>query len=170
MASQLKEDFMADQTSNFETRVKAAAIICVASRIFGETMKRPPSPNKLLRSQLAGDVMDKSMPSGRIAVLYPAKPDDQSDAEFLLSNLDEVGVVPPESWLPRRVPVKDWAEYTRAIRGLETFLQKAFTVAKLNKLESADVQGMLNFISPGLTQIPELTVRGALENGMAIFQ
>lgn len=157
----------AQQSSNLETRVKAAAAICVAGRIFAETMKRPPSPNKLLRSQLAGDVLDKTMPGVVIAQRYPSKPDEQSDLDFLLHNLDEVGVLGPDAWLPRRVPMADWAEYTRAVRGLETFLTKSFTKVKLSKLESADVQGMLSFIAPEISRIPEREVRLVLENGPA---
>jgi hypothetical protein len=158
----------ADQPTSFETRVKAAAAICVAGRIFNETMKRAPSPNKLLRSQLAGDVLDKTMPSGRIAERYLSKPEVQSDVDFLLHNLDEVGILEPNAWLPRRVPMQEWAEYTRAVRGLETFLTKAFTGAKFNKLESADVQGMLSFIAVDILRIPDLKIRGALEQGIAI--
>jgi hypothetical protein len=155
------------QGTSFETRVKAAAAICVAARIFGETMKRPPSPNKLLRSQLAGDILDKTMPGVLIAQRYPSKSEEQSDVEFLLHNLDDVSVLAPDKWLPRRVPMTEWAEYTRAVRGLEAFLQKSFTGTKLNKLESADVQGMLSFIAPGIANIPEVNVREALEKGMA---
>lgn len=155
-----------NQGTSFETRVKVAAAICVAARIFAETMKRPPSPNKLLRTELVGDVMDKTAPRGYIAQRYPSKPDEQSDADFLLHNLDEVDVVDPSAWRARRVQPQDWAEYTRVIRGLETFLKKAFTDAKLSKLEATDVQGMLSFITAGLLNIPDLQVRGALEQGI----
>lgn len=157
-----------DQGTSFETRVKAAAAICVAGRIFEETMKRPASPNKLLRSQLVGDVLDKTMPRVAIAQRYPSKPDAQSDLDFLLQNLDEVGVVEPAAWLPRRVPMSEWAEYTRAVRGLETFLRKAFTGVKLNKLETADVQGMLNFITAGVHSIPDVKVKETLQKGLAV--
>lgn len=145
------------------TRVKAAAAICVAGEIFEQAMKRPASAAKLLRTKMAGDALDKTLPGGAIAAKYSKKPEDQSDLQFLLQNLSDVGVPSPDCWPPRKVSPAEWAEYTRAMRGLEVFIKKGGNGTGLSKLERADVQGMLSFLAPQLVHVPDEDVVALLQ-------
>lgn len=144
------------------TCVKAAVAICVAGEIFEQAMKRPASPGKLLRTQIAGDALDKTAPGAAIAAKYSSKPEDQSDVQFLLQNLSDIAVPASEYWPPRKVAPSDWAEYTRAMRGLELFLKRGGQGATFSKLERADVAGMLSFIAPQLKHVADEAVTGVL--------
>jgi len=143
-------------------KAKVAAAICVAGEIFQQAMKRPASPAKLLRTQMAGDAMNKTMPGNEIARMYPNKPEDQSDVEFLLGKLEHIALVPPEAWVARKVRPVEWAEYTRVLRGMECYLMKGHTNAPLSKVEQGDVSGMLQFISPMLVHVKDAAVREVL--------
>jgi hypothetical protein len=144
-------------------RVKAAAAICVAGEIFAQAMKRPASPGKLLRTKMAGDALDKTQAGIAIASKYSTKPEEQSDVEFLLQNLADIRVLALDEWPNRKVSPVDWAEYTRAMRGLELFIKKGFVSTTFTKTERADISGMLDFLAPQLRHVADADVIEALQ-------
>jgi hypothetical protein len=143
-------------------RVKIALAICVAGQIFDEAAKRPASEAKALRVKIAADALDKTRPDPYIMARHHTKPPEQSDAQFLLQYLDEISLVDPADWPRRKVSPQQWGEYTRAMRGLETFLKKAYTGAKLSTAEQADVLGTLRFVAPQVQYIQDEVVKSLL--------
>jgi hypothetical protein len=143
-------------------RVKAALAICVAGEIFVQTSKRPDSEAKLLRTRIAADALDKTRPDPCIFDRYHSKPEGQTDAQFLLANLADITALDSEDWPARKVSPHQWGEYTRAMRGLEVFMKKAYSGASFSKAERADVVGVLGFVAVQVEFVKDEAVKRLL--------
>lgn len=154
-----------DVDAALANRIKAAFAVCAAGTIFEQAASRPNNEAKVLRIRIAADALDKTAPDARIFDRYQAKPEGQTDAEFLLANIDSVTALPPVQWPERKVKPRDWNEYTRLMRGLEVFLQKAFTGVSFTKAEQNDVEGALKFIQGYVARMEEGPVRFCLRKG-----
>jgi hypothetical protein len=149
-------------TRTVASRVKAALAICVAGEIFAQTSRRPDSAAKELRVRIAADALDKTKPNPYIFERYGSKAPGQTDAQFLLENLDEIVVL--QYWPPRKVAPHEWGEYSRAMRGMEIFLKKAYSGEVFSRAERADVAGTLCFIAPQVKYLKDSVVTDLLQN------
>lgn len=149
--------------SSLTSLVKAALAICVAGAIAEQIAKRPDNEAKLLRIRIASDALDKTMPTNTVMNRYESKPAGQTDAQFLLANLEFVHMLEPDCWPERKVQPREWGEYTRVMRGMEAFLRKAFTDENLTKEDATDIGITLKFIEGHLPYIPFPEVRALLK-------
>jgi hypothetical protein len=147
-------------------RVKVALAICVGGEIFSQVMKRPNTAAKALRVKMAADALDKTLPDALILQMHEDKPADKADSEFLLENVDHIMLLGPERWPARKVQPHNWGEYTKVMRGMETFLKKAFSDYVFTKSERADIEGVLRFIAPQVMQLKDGAVKNLLQIGV----
>lgn len=170
-------------------RAKTAFAICVAGEIFKQAALRETAEmnalnkkidagkvtadevekhlktemdKKALRVKIAADALDKTKPDARIFERYHSKPAGQTDAEFLLANLNSVELLDPAKWPPRKVEPADWKEHRHVMRGLEAYLQKAHTAKALSRAEQADVTEALRFIAPQVSKLEDAAIRQLL--------
>ncbi|MBC8737407.1 hypothetical protein F6X40_11385 [Paraburkholderia sp. UCT31] len=143
-------------------RIKKAAAVSVAAAIWAEANPLPPThPDKARRLFIAADALDCTNSDPSILAFHSEKDPNEPDAFFLLRHLDLLEVLPKHRRPRYKVRPTDWGVYSRAMRGLHTFLDKGLSDKKLSRLEHADVNGMLAFIQAVAAFMPN-DVRAAL--------
>lgn len=136
-------------------RIKVGVAVAVATAIFLEIERMKPGKARDIRVRLAADAIDRTVPFPMFYTLYQAKPAGQPDAFFLMEHLEFLNLLDPREWPKQKVRKTDHGEYTRVMRGLDTFLIKGFTETPYTDQEAEDVAALLKRIQPAQPWLPE---------------